>query len=140
MGGGIDLERLAAVLRQRHADADPPLRVRVTNAGRQLVAVPDVHAAAPATDGLKRSARPAPPGGSFELYVMVQDPAEAAADARVMPPPQPGGLHLDPDSRTQMWVLPGPGEDRVVVRFRRGPAMADAAAQDLLRAVEEAVR
>jgi hypothetical protein len=140
MGRRVDLDRLATALRGRYGRSDPPLRIAVTNGGRQLTVVPEGGGRAQMAQGLKGSGRAAPQGDSFELYVALQSSAEAAADARIAPSPgESVTLEIEPGRRSQMWTLPGPGEDRVVIRLRRGEAMTDEAARHLMRAVEEAL-
>ena len=141
MGRGIDLDRLADALRQRYGRRDPPLRVTVSNAGRQLIVVPNGGAAERSQEGVNRSGRCAPPGNAFELYVSVESPADAAASARMAPPAQDGTeLKVEPGRPSQMWTLHGPGEDRIVIRLRRGEAVSDEDARGLMRIVAEAIR
>lgn len=141
MNARPDLTALAENLRRQYAAMRPALEVRVSNAGRSLAVVPaGKQATAHSAQPTKGSTRPVPGGKAFELYVSIEDPAAAAAAARVAPPVQADTvLALEEGRRGQMWTLPGPGGDRFVVRLQLGEDMTDEDARQLLRIIGEAI-
>jgi hypothetical protein len=137
----LDLTRLGQTLRQRYGAARPALVVQVANAGRSLSVVPSARAsAARAEPGLQTSTRGVPHGKGFELYVSIENPPAAAASARMAPPAQADArLILEEGRRLQMWTLPGPAGDRIVVRLQLGEDMTEEEAGRLLQIVGKAI-
>lgn len=137
MSSRFDLTSLGETLRRRYAATLPALVVQVANGGRSLAVVPAAsETTAPSGQTAKVSARSIPGGKAFELYVSIEDPAAAAASARIAPPSQADtALALEEGRRGQMWTLPGPGGDRVVVRLRLGEDMTEEEARGLLRII-----
>lgn len=141
MNARLDLTALGENLRRQYAATRPALVVRVSNAGRSLAVVPAAdQTTAPAAQPTKRSTRAVPHGKAFELYISIEDPAAAAAGARIAPPVQADTiLALEEGRRGQMWTLPGPGDDRFVVRLQLGEDMTDEDARRLLRLIGETI-
>jgi hypothetical protein len=137
----MDLDALGKTLQQAYAAAGPPLTVAVGSAGHQLTVAPRDNEPAPESGtGLKQSTRPPPRGKAFELYVSLESPASAASGQRIAPPPQTEAtLGVEEGRHAQMWTLPGPAGELVVVRLRRGEDMTDEDARRLLRIVQGAI-
>jgi hypothetical protein len=136
-----DLTRLGETLRRHYAATRPALVVQVTNAGRSLSVVPATGVAiVPAEPAVQASTRGVPHGKAFELYVSVESPSSAASSARMAPPVQADSTPvLEEGRRGQMWTLPGPDGDRIVVRLQLGEDMTDEEAGRLLQIVREAI-
>ncbi len=135
----LDLHSLGDALLRRYSAVRPALVAEVSNDGRSLNVVP-AHAQAPlpGAAAARASTRPVPGGKAFELYLSVE--SSAANTARITPPVQQSTSLTWEEGRTaQMWSLPCPDLNRVVVRLRRGEEMTDDDARDVLRLVEEAV-
>jgi hypothetical protein len=135
----LDLHSLGDALLRRYSAVRPALVAEVANAGRSLSVLP-AHGQAPRPGAApaRASTRPIPGGKAFELYLSVE--SSAANTARIAPPVQQSTSLTWEEGRTaQMWALPCPDLDRVVVRLRRGEEMTDDDARDVLRLVEEAV-
>lgn len=135
----LDLHSLGDSLLRRYSAVRPELVAVVANAGRSLSVLP-AHGQAPrpGAAAARASARPIPGGKAFELYLSVESSTENAA--RITPPVQQSTSLTWEEGRTaQMWALPCPDLDRVVVRLRRGEEMTDDDARDVLRLVEEVV-
>jgi len=129
-----DLELLAERLASRFGGARPPLAVRVTNRGRQLVMAPVASEIAPPRFRfLKKRSRPAPTGTGFELYVTVEDPDSATPSQRMILPGDAGQrLELAQGVRERSWTLPGPAGTRVIVRLQLSEGMPAADSDELL--------
>lgn len=135
----LELHALGAALLRRYSAVRPALVAEVANAGRSLSVLP-AHGQAPLPGkaAAQTSTRPLPGGKAFELYLSVE--SSAANTARIAPPVQQSTSLTWEEGRTaQMWALPCPDLNRLVVRLRRGEEMTDDDARDLLRLVEEAV-
>ena len=135
----LDLQSLGDALLRRYAAVRPALVAEVANAGRSLSVLPaHGEASLPTAAGARASTRPIPGGKAFELYLSIE--SGAANTARIAPPVQESASLVWEEGRTaQMWALPCPDLDRVVVRLRRGEEMTDDDARGVLRLVEEAV-
>ncbi|MGD9881314.1 MAG: hypothetical protein AB7F22_07115 [Reyranella sp.] len=135
----LDLHSLGDALLRRYAAMRPTLVAEVANAGLSLSVLP-AHGQAPLPGAApaRASTRPIPGGKAFELYLSVE--SSTANTARITPPVQQSTNLTWEEGRTaQMWTLPCPDLNRVVVRLRRGEEMTDDEARDVLRLVEEAV-
>ena len=135
----LDLQSFSEALLRRYSTVRPALVAQVANSGRSLSVLP-TPGGAPMTASVeaKASARPAPGGKAFELYVSIESPP--VNSARIVPPVQASPNMIWEEGRTaQMWALPCPDGNRVVARLRRGEDMTDDDAREVLRLVEEAV-
>jgi hypothetical protein len=141
MNTRFDLNSLGKTLRRQYAATRPALVVQVANAGRLLTVLPEAsETITPSGPPTKASTRAVPRGKAFELYVSIEGPSAAASGARIPPPVQAAAtLALAEGRRGQMWTLPGPGDDRIVVRLQLGEDMTDEDARRLLQIIGETI-
>jgi hypothetical protein len=141
MNGRVDLNSLGEALRRQYAGTEPRLAVQVSNAGHLLTVLPAAsEATIPSESGLKNPTRDVPKGKAFELYISLESPASTACDQRIVPPVQADAtLAMEEGRRVQMWTLPGPAGDLIIVRLRLGEDMTADDSRRLLQTVKRAI-